>query len=170
MSAKERALKDMRELTDFDTINQRHSVGSVYRAFPEWINYAKSIYDSTLDKISKEKERAAEAEGKADAADRLAQENLAEVRELETKIDELESHVTKLQEAGQAAEECLNSKMLEISKVEDILRARVEGFQTSSKTPLSQRNAPFIVFYTIGPWERLRGSRLIRNSPSPCPP
>ena len=120
MSAKERALKDLKELKDLDTINQNHSIGSVYRAFPDWLNYAKAIYNSTRDKISKEKERAAEAEEKADAAVRLAQENLDKVRVLETKIDELESQVTKLQEAGQVAEEYLNSKMLEISKVEDI--------------------------------------------------
>ena len=121
MSAKERALRDLKELKDLDIVTKHHSTGSVYRAFPDWLSYAKNMYDETREKISKEKKRAAEAKEKAESADRTAQEHFAKVKVLDTKIDELESHVTKLQEAEKAAEKCLKSKMLEIGRIEEFL-------------------------------------------------
>jgi len=48
LSAKERALKDMKEFRDLDVINSEHSTGSVYRAFPEFLEYAKGIYDELV--------------------------------------------------------------------------------------------------------------------------
>lgn len=118
MNAMERVLKEMKELLDLDEINKNHSTGSVYRAFPHWLEFADQIYQQKVQNIKKGKQREAESIEKAKTIEKTLQSKINEVKELDHEISEFETRTSNLEKEIHSIQELLHNLKLELDQIQ----------------------------------------------------